>query len=410
MWELIFAFVILILILWVSHSKSQSSKIDFVNLAASNNEMVLEDNYLPMSYPEAGVQLVNLGYTVEEIQANKQVIDANLETINKLNAESSEIKKSNPNSNPPRFGVSTTTMFTPEEFFSKNLGLVLNPNYENMFTGVQSFQVDTSLIKKSVNLSTDNRLPIYNQNTCGCCWAVSASTVLNYYLYKKYPNTKSNQVLPITNPLTYISCLKSDPSLRFTSQGCRGGDPMDVFMYTQQEGALYEYPDTRSNLTCPFPNMGRIPPPRGFNCQPSQVCDFINQNSNSGASATTQKKLPIRVISQPFVARGNTQIVKEPQLSQIKQHLSTKGPLVVCIDATDQSFMYYKGGVLDNQVLKVNSQPDHAVVLVGYDLDKNNREYWIIQNSWDKSWGLNGLVNSYIDSTGIAYAIGIELA
>ena len=72
--------------------------------------------------------------------------------------------------------------------------------------------------------------------------------------------------------------------------------------------------------------------------------------------------------------------------------------------------MYSKGGVLDNQVLKVNSQPDHAVVLVGYDLDKNNREYWIIQNSWDKSWGLNGLVNSYIDSTGIAYAIGIELA
>ena len=42
---------------------------------------------------------------------------------------------------------------------------------------------------------------------------------------------------------------------------------------------------------------------------------------------------------------------------------------------------------------------DHGVVLVGYGHDSFNgvkKNYWIIRNSWDKTWGIDGYM--YLDS------------
>lgn len=411
MWEWIFAALLLFVIFWL-HMKQKIVKISVQNVSTKLLQSPNLDD-LPMSYPQAAAELVNLGIPQSVVEQNKNIIESNIQTINELNAKSLEIKKADPNANPPQYGVTIATAYTESEFYKYNLGLKLNPNYFGQFT-VQDIQIDPSKIRKFVKHTTESNLPIYNQGNCGCCWAVSASTVLNFHIFKKYPDIKSNQLF-ITNPLTYINCLSTDPSDRFTSNGCSGGDPLDVFNYTKGEKFVIAFQNNISNLTCPFPQIN--PPNPGPNqqpppCNPPKQCGFIQ---SADPNSPTNRKLVLNV--EPivlFAERNSTAVIKGNDLLKIKYYLSTVGPCVICIDATQRGFNLYKPkpgvvSILDGEIVS-NSSPDHAVVLSGYDVDTSGREYWIIQNSWDKSWGINGVCYSYIDKTGIAYIVGINVS
>ena len=63
-------------------------------------------------------------------------------------------------------------------------------------------------------------------------------------------------------------------------------------------------------------------------------------------------------------------------------------PLVVLIYA-DSGFMSYQSGVYSGcpaDYATAKAAINHAVQLVGYDVDGN----WIVKNSWGTSWGVNG--------------------
>jgi len=71
------------------------------------------------------------------------------------------------------------------------------------------------------------------------------------------------------------------------------------------------------------------------------------------------------------------------------------GPVSIAIEADQDVFQYYNGGVISSASCggKTVDDLDHGVLLVGYDFDnKTGLDYWLVKNSWGADWGLNGYV------------------
>lgn len=89
--------------------------------------------------------------------------------------------------------------------------------------------------------------------------------------------------------------------------------------------------------------------------------------------------------------RAEINIVSEyarvPQnLNSLKQALNQVGPVVFGF-AVYESFMFYDKGVLAMPEYREEMLGGHAVVLAGYDDEKNA---FLVRNSWSSEWGENG--------------------
>merc|ERR1719343_333635 len=70
------------------------------------------------------------------------------------------------------------------------------------------------------------------------------------------------------------------------------------------------------------------------------------------------------------------------------------GPVAISVGASDWSF--YAHGIFDG--CEKDAVVDHAVVLFGYG-EENGTNYWLIRNSWGRSWGEHGFIRLFRHKT-----------
>jgi len=143
---------------------------------------------------------------------------------------------------------------------------------------------------------------------------------------------------------------------------------------------------------------------RGVNDKESffpTLADGLSYIKRKGISNATNVVINCANPPQTRYHIGGCVAIEQGNSDQLKEAL-TYAPVAVSVKSFDIRFRYYKTGILDSYNA-TKSSLDHSMLLVGAS-DLGTKPYWIVQNSWGTSWGMNGI--GYIaQSTGTGPSI-----
>merc|ERR1711920_721008 len=81
--------------------------------------------------------------------------------------------------------------------------------------------------------------------------------------------------------------------------------------------------------------------------------------------------------------------------------LAAKGPISICVHGGGNGWQVYKKGVFSKKCSGAAAELDHCVQLVGYD-KSGPTPYWIVRNSWNTDWGIDGYMHLKMDRISVA--------
>jgi len=257
------------------------------------------------------------------------VFKSNLDFVNSWDAESRGFT----------VAINKFSDLTKEEFASIYNGINVHIEYEPVEEPEPVHSGVTGDIVNWVNKGAVT--PIKNQGQCGSCWSFSATGSMEGAKFLK------------TGTLTSLS--EQDLVDCSTSQGndgCNGGLMDQAFQYVMQNNGI----DTEASY--PYTATG------------PNACDY--SASNIGDTITNYQDVTSGSESALLTA-------------------ANQQPISVAIDASNESFQMYSGGVYYEPACS-SSSLDHGVLVVGYGTDSTGTDYWLVKNSWGTDWGMSGYI------------------
>lgn len=185
--------------------------------------------------------------------------------------------------------------------------------------------------------------PPKNQGGCGSCWAFSSVSVLESHIA-----LQTGKLFQLSEQ-QLVDCTKNPRKCGGTG-GCSGA--------TQELGFDYVTKSSGISLGKDYSYQGR---------------DGTCQDENKTKVATIE---------------GYVQLPAN-DYNSLMTTIATRGPVAISVDATN--FFYYSSGIFNGLNGNCGSEINHAVVAVGYGSD-NDKDYWIVRNSWGAGWGENGYI------------------
>jgi len=206
---------------------------------------------------------------------------------------------------------------------------------------------DCNTGKKAFNWRDQNRITkIRDQKSCGSCWSFAAIAA-----YEGAHNIRNSEEADISEQHV-LSCSKAGT--------CDGGFYDTAFKWMLKTGI-----GTETDI--PYENGNGV-------CRP-------------------QYKGSYRTAAWGYVS----DTAQMPLTADIKRAVCRYGAVAVAMAATP-AFQAYAEGIFNE---KSNDVVNHAVTIVGWDDDRNA---WLVKNSWGEGWGENGYAWMRYRTNGIGTA------
>merc|ERR1712232_1506882 len=242
-----------------------------------------------------------------------------------------------------------------DHFHLKTPDIDISQTTVNGFNDEDSEEVARSLHEMSLEslpdyinwISAGAVTPVKNQGACGSCWAFSTTGAL-----EGAKAIKTGELVSLSEQ-NLLDCDHTD-------MGCSGGLMDNAFKFDEKSGGLCseaDYPYKAKQGKCNS-NCTDVPG--------TIVKTFVDVPPGK------QKALLSAIALQP---------------------------ISVAIEGSTFSFQFYKSGVLTDDKCGKNGNIDHGVLAVGYGTDLDTQEpYFLVKNSWGKTWGDHGYVKIGRDS------------
>lgn len=238
-----------------------------------------------------------------------------------------------------RLGLTPFVDLSKEEFRSTHSSPIERMDKESV-SSIPNLSED--FYKLRVSESKDWRLEgkvssVKDQDECGACYAFAGASAM------ESKHAIINGSLYDFSVQQLIDCSYAEGK----NDGCNGGSAYYVWEYASK----YQYLCSESEY--PYVN--------GLNsfCNDKLCKNIKNICSHSGRVKSDEKSLKSVVSVQP-----------------------------VSVAIKSDSLQFYTDGIYDSEC---EGDINHAVLVVGYGKnEEDDKEYWIIKNSWGVSWGENG--------------------
>lgn len=196
---------------------------------------------------------------------------------------------------------------------------------------------------------------IQDQGPCASCWAVAAAEVLS----DRFCIASNRAINTIIGPQYQVSCDTSN-------KGCNGGYLKNTWDFLENYGAVNErcFPYTSQNFVVPG-------------------CSTFTRCKDGSA------------MRKYYAKKGTSKIFQG--IAAMQNEIYTNGPIEAAMFVYSD-FMSYRGGIY--QQAWGTYTGGHAIKIIGWGV-QNGISYWIISNSWGKTWGENGHARIAFGQVGI---------
>jgi len=200
---------------------------------------------------------------------------------------------------------------------------------------------------------------VRNQGACGSCWAIASATTLQAHTEVHTPEART------FSPQQLVSCVPN-PQQCGGNGGCTGATVELAMEWVMQHGLATEYQVPYHGEEGQCPENATLLVGGGGGLRQGQA---VPQNKALAFGMHGWERLP------------------ENQYEPLLRAVVERGPVAVSVAAA--AWAPYAGGIFDGCVK--DAIIDHAVVLFGFGQDAG-KKFWLLQNSWGKYWGEDGMI------------------